>query len=69
MAPFEKFAKKFKMLQIHQKKNYESNLEFCKQNCKSNAPNISSISIILVMELFLQDMSYKCKHKKVQHYS
>jgi hypothetical protein len=30
MAPLGKFAKKFKMLQIHNE-NYENNLEFCKQ--------------------------------------
>jgi hypothetical protein len=31
-----------------------------------NAPNTSSVSIIVVMEIFLQDMSYKSRHKKVQ---
>jgi translation initiation factor 2 beta subunit (eIF-2beta)/eIF-5 len=32
-----------------------------------NAPNTSSVSIILMMEIILQDMSYKSKHKKIQH--
>jgi hypothetical protein len=30
-------------------------------------PNTLGVSIILVMEIFLQDMSYENKHKKVQH--
>jgi hypothetical protein len=30
MAPLGKFAKKFRMLQMHEK-NYEINLKFCKQ--------------------------------------
>jgi len=49
-------------------KNYESNLEFCKQKCRSNAPKTSCVSIILVMEISLQDMSYKRRHKKVQDF-
>jgi hypothetical protein len=65
MAPLEKSTKKLKMLQIH-KENYESNPKFCKQKCRSNAPSTLSISIVLVMEISLQDMSYKCRHKKVQ---
>jgi hypothetical protein len=48
------------------KKNYESNPKFCKQKVL-NAPNILGVSVILVIEIFLQDMSYKSRHKKVQH--
>jgi hypothetical protein len=32
-----------------------------------NAPNTWGVSIILVMEISLQDMSYKSRHKKFQH--
>jgi hypothetical protein len=65
MATFGKFAKKFKMLQMH-KDNYENNPKFANKRVP-NAPNTSGVSIILVMEIFMQDMFCKSRRKKVQH--
>jgi len=56
----------FKMLQMHKTK-YESNPNFVNKKIP-NAPNTSNISIILVTKISLQDMSYKSRHKKDQHY-
>jgi hypothetical protein len=56
---------KFRMLQML-KKNYESNPNFVNKRIP-NASNTSSIYIILVTKISLQDMSYKSRHKKVQH--
>lgn len=65
MEPLGKSTKKFKTLRMH-KKNYESNPKFCKQKVP-NAPNTLGVYITLVIDISLQDMPYKSRHKKVQH--
>jgi hypothetical protein len=65
MAPLEKSTKKFRMLQMY-KENYESNPKFYKQKGTQCTQYLKCLHNPL-MEISLQDMSYKRRHKKVQH--